>query len=220
MVKKVITLGMLLVFFFHFANTILFNSPLNPVKAKYSQHVFQYMDPLFMQNWRLFAPNPATNNNDFYVRAKLKDGDEVQVTDWIDLTSHMIERNQANRFTPYNRIVRIQRGAVTMMGEDDDLLVTLHRKSDQNEEAKQTLNDLENEERMTERQAFADKLLTRYAQAYLRSLYPEKELVETQIMLLDTKAVPFSKKDDVHFEREQKAYEFTWQPAQKVTPMF
>ncbi|MDR6225753.1 DUF5819 family protein [Desmospora profundinema] len=218
--KKLAVLGLLTVFIIHFAFTGLYNAPLNPLKAKHSNIIAGYMNPLFSQNWKLFAPNPASDNNTFYVRAQVKKEDGVKTTDWIDLTSYMIERNQTNRFTPYNRLVRIQRGAVTAMVEEDDLIVTLHRKAQSNEEAKKKLDDLHDDKRKSEQQEYGEKLLNRYAQAYLNSLHPEWEVTKTQLMLVETKAVPFSEKEKKEVETKTKVYQFDWRNYQPVAPIF
>lgn len=69
----------------HLAATFLYNAPTNPVSARYTKQIHWWMDPLFTQNWRLFAPNPISENVRIEARASLRpDG---RASGWIDLTA-------------------------------------------------------------------------------------------------------------------------------------
>jgi hypothetical protein len=69
----------------HLAATFLYNAPANPVSQRYAKQVQWWMDPLFTQNWRLFAPNPISENVTVQARASLSpDG---AVTGWFDLSA-------------------------------------------------------------------------------------------------------------------------------------
>lgn len=69
----------------HLAATFLYSAPLNPVSQRYAKQVNWWMYPLFNQNWRLFAPNPISENVSVLARARLTpDG---TVTGWTDLTA-------------------------------------------------------------------------------------------------------------------------------------
>lgn len=68
----------------HLAATFLYNAPSNPVSQRYEQQIQGWMQPLFNQNWRLFAPNPLSENVSIQARASLStDG---RTTDWFDLS--------------------------------------------------------------------------------------------------------------------------------------
>jgi hypothetical protein len=69
----------------HLAATFLYNAPANPVSQRYAGQVDDWMNPLFQQNWRLFAPNPLSENVAVQVRASLvPDG---RSTGWFDLSA-------------------------------------------------------------------------------------------------------------------------------------
>src|SRR5258708_632570 len=69
----------------HLAATFLYNAPSNPVSQRYAKQVQWWMEPLFNQNWRLFAPNPISENVSVQARASLSpDG---RLTGWIDLSA-------------------------------------------------------------------------------------------------------------------------------------
>ncbi|WP_027954895.1 DUF5819 family protein [Halobacillus kuroshimensis] len=217
MIKKIGVSLILCVFVFHLVITALYLTPFNPVKAKYSFAVNAYMEPLFSQNWRLFAPNPASTNNQFMVRAQFADGG---TSDWLDLTTFMIDKNQANRFTPYNRLVRIQRGAFTSLYQTDEVTLKISQKIEEKNLDREDYDHLLENERTQKKDEYAQEALNRYAQSYVRSVYPEKDIEKTQIIMQETKAVPFSEKDNEQYEREQQLHEFKWVDFVEVSPVF
>lgn len=69
----------------HLAATFLYNAPANPVSQRYAKQVSWWMEPLFSQNWRLFAPNPISENVEIDARASLDpDG---RTTAWVNLSA-------------------------------------------------------------------------------------------------------------------------------------
>src|SRR6185437_9207586 len=69
----------------HLAATFVYNAPANPVSQRYARSVNWWMEPLFSQNWRLFAPNPISENVEIDARASLDpDG---RLTGWVDLSA-------------------------------------------------------------------------------------------------------------------------------------
>lgn len=72
----------------HLAATVLFLTPSNPVRSAAQPELDGYMRPFFAQNWRLFAPNPLTNNEHLLVRAQVTDSatGETITTEWFNIT--------------------------------------------------------------------------------------------------------------------------------------
>jgi len=220
MLKKIVGICLCLLFVVHFSLTALYNTSSNPLQAKYKTIVDSYIDPLFTQNWRLFAPTPATSNNYFYVKAKLDDGNESRTTDWIDLSKFMYEKNQQNRFTPYNKLIRIPRGAYTLMGEKDETVRKIMNKVNEGEleeEEYEHFIDNERNELIEERSI---DLLNRFAEAYLVSVFSRDEIVEFQVLLVESSPVPFSKNGNEDFEYDERYFEFDWAIPQQVVSLF
>jgi hypothetical protein len=69
----------------HLAATFLYNAPANPVSQKYASQVSTWMNPLFAQNWQLFAPNPISENVELRAQASLSANGRL--TSWIDLSA-------------------------------------------------------------------------------------------------------------------------------------
>ncbi|MDA8351785.1 MAG: DUF5819 family protein [Firmicutes bacterium] len=92
----------------HFFITFLYLTPNNPVKTRHGESLFAYMDPLFAQNWKLFAPNPVSHHRDVQAKARVIDPDTGQLreTDWKDLTGPLIREKQAHRLSSEDRVTR------------------------------------------------------------------------------------------------------------------
>jgi hypothetical protein len=69
----------------HLSATFFYNAPTNPVSQRYSKQIQWWMNPLFNQNWQLFAPNPISENVTVQARASL--APDGWVTGWIDLSA-------------------------------------------------------------------------------------------------------------------------------------
>lgn len=101
------------IFIFHFAITLFYNFPLNPISNQYNLQIQNYMNPLFTQNWKLFAPNPVSANNMLYIRGNYTDEyGEIKQTNWIDATTPFNMAVHNNRFTPV-RLVNSTRSSIT-----------------------------------------------------------------------------------------------------------
>ena len=76
------------VFICHFSMVGLYLLPLNPLKLAYNTQVMGYINPLFTQNWHLFAPNPVDTSMSLVGKCR---GAGVD-TPWFDVTYGITER--------------------------------------------------------------------------------------------------------------------------------
>lgn len=97
MKKKMIALFASIIFFHHIVCTILYNAPINPLTNSYQSYVANYIEPLFVQRWLLFAPEPATNDLKLWYRIKNKN----HWGTWLDPLQPILIKHQKRRFT-YN----------------------------------------------------------------------------------------------------------------------
>lgn len=99
----------------HFALTLLFCFPLNPLKMDSETLLYRTIGTYFSQNWALFAPNPIQANQAMLVRC-LDDEEAKAIGDranaaggeWADITTPLFRRHQENRFSAYDRLSRPQ----------------------------------------------------------------------------------------------------------------
>jgi hypothetical protein len=69
----------------HLAASFLYDAPPNPVSQRYAKQINWWMNPLFAQDWQLFAPNPFSENVDIQVRGSLAAGGASTL--WYDLSA-------------------------------------------------------------------------------------------------------------------------------------
>lgn len=110
--------AMLLWLVVHFTLTVLYVTPLNPVKMQLQPLLDATIGTYFPQNWSLFAPNPLSSDQALLVRPLTasefaKAADEGLPPDgWYDLSTPFWARFQQNRFSAYDRLIRAQSNAI------------------------------------------------------------------------------------------------------------
>lgn len=114
----------------HLALTVAYNMPANPARQAITPILDGYIGQYFAQNWRLFAPNPASNNLSV-VTACLEPGEYEEFADaprdsvasalegrWVDITRPLVLGHQRSRLSAYDRLGRAQiaaaRGATSL----------------------------------------------------------------------------------------------------------
>ncbi|WP_344671201.1 DUF5819 family protein [Catenulispora yoronensis] len=69
---------------YHLGITFLTNSPENTVSTRFAEPISKWVYPWFEQNWRLFAPNPMSQN--FTIETRVATDCYQQVTPWYNLS--------------------------------------------------------------------------------------------------------------------------------------
>jgi hypothetical protein len=95
----------------HFAMTILYVMPSNPLKESVRPLLNMTIGLFFQQNWSLFAPNPATSTTTLLVKPMTEDESKhiqfIQArSNWYDVSMPFYHEFQRNRFTAYDRLER------------------------------------------------------------------------------------------------------------------
>lgn len=88
--------GLGLVLAAHFTLTILHVAPVNPLKVEQERVVNAWVEPLFVQNWQLFAPDPIAHDQGLLVRARLSGGAGPTETDFVDITTPHLQQRHHN----------------------------------------------------------------------------------------------------------------------------
>jgi hypothetical protein len=220
MIRKILACCFCLLFLAHFSILAVYNAPSNPVQAKYKKEINTYVDPLFTQNWKLFAPTPVTTSNYFYVKARVKSNTKVRTTEWIDIVDYMYKENHKNRFSPYNRLLRIPRGAYALQFQQDGTLISLMKKIKEGKLEPEKYEHLfDNDEKKAEEER-ANEILNRYAEAQLLKLFPDQEILQYKVLLVEKEPVPFSKKDDKNYKTKETYLELDWNKPEKIGSVF
>lgn len=94
----------------HFALTLVYVMPPNPLRLAWSGPVDTYIGGFFWQNWGLFAPNPEHTSRFLLLRPLHVSGQEIPEVHaeegWHDVTSLAVQAHQQNRFSAYERVSR------------------------------------------------------------------------------------------------------------------
>lgn len=114
----------------HLALTVAYNMPANPARQAVAPLLDAYIGRYFAQNWRLFAPNPASNNlsvvtvcldsAEYEALAELPRESVAFALDgrWVDITRPLVLGHQRSRLSAYDRLGRAQiaaaRGATSL----------------------------------------------------------------------------------------------------------
>ncbi|GAA1244813.1 hypothetical protein GCM10009609_05230 [Pseudonocardia aurantiaca] len=109
--------------FLHVLLVFLYVAPPNTISQRYSSQIYGWVEPLFQQNWKLFAPNPESVNRQILARTMqtAPDGTE-QVSDWFDLTAvdaSAIEHNLFPSHTAQNMLRVAWSNYLDWHGSDD-----------------------------------------------------------------------------------------------------
>lgn len=207
-----------LVFTFHFIVVVLYIIPFNPVVAKYNQAIHEYIEPLLTQKWELFAPDPISDNRTVFMQVKLNNQEK---SEWIDISSSLIELNQNNPLTPYNRLVRVPTTGAVEAFQQDKVVSQLMEKMEEDEDDDrqhmyESLEDLSDEQR----QQGVD-VLYRYAFSEAQRYYSADQIDEVQLRIIIEDNVPFSERERFdEFEVEQFYVDFEWENHEYVSPAY
>ncbi|QIW81949.1 DUF5819 family protein [Bacillus tequilensis] len=176
---------------FHFMIVILNVMPMNPISNKYKKEISEYMEPIFVQNWHLFAPDPVSHNETIQVKIGFESDSK---SDWIDITNPMIEEMHKNYFSPLNRMARISSGIISELTSEDDLVIDYRKKLEESERVKEKIKklDKERDERFQQNEA----ILYRFGSSYAKYLFPDKRIANIELRILRQKNTPFSKRDN------------------------
>ncbi|MCY9456846.1 DUF5819 family protein [Bacillus inaquosorum] len=192
--KKVMFLVPILlsgILIFHFMIVILNVMPMNPISNKYKKDISEYMEPIFVQNWHLFAPDPVSHNEIIQVKVGFE---RESKSDWIDITTPMIEEMHKNYFSPLNRMARISSGIISELTSEDDLVIDYRKKLEESEREKGKIKklDKQRDEKFQQNEA----ILYRFGSSYAKYLFPDKRIANIELRILRQKNTPFSKRDN------------------------
>ncbi|WP_338532727.1 DUF5819 family protein [Paenibacillus peoriae] len=193
----------------HFFFIFLHAGPLNPVSVSLKSVTDNYVGRFFQQNWHLFAPQPMTQNLKLYVRVKYKGEGSTKtvISNWYDVTEPMIRTNETTVFSPYNRMLRIGSGYIHQLyiGGKDDLTYKLMEKISKKDNVAKEINAfLEKDSDQVE------QIIYRYASAFAKREFLKHEITDVQFMTSISDAIPYSKRDDLHFKVKEDNVVYGW----------
>jgi hypothetical protein len=201
---------------FHFAATLLYLTPLNPVKLALSGAINSYMQPYFAQNWHLFAPNPVDTSRVITVSCRLSQAQGQPVeTEWYDVSTLLRRQFQSNRFSAAERLSRMQSSAMQMAFSSDELVVMLAKKrTDEDSEYNKALDALIAEDKRA--QEGAQRVLYRIASWTCDQLHGVNATSATRVRIVTHRFPRFSKREEPDAAGELSSELLPWRPYERV----
>lgn len=87
----------------HLVTVLFYLAPSNVVSERYDTAIDGYVTPEFVQNWKLFAPEPLHVNLDVHARAQISTADGSRTTEWVDMTAAEIAGTRGHLLPSHTR---------------------------------------------------------------------------------------------------------------------
>ncbi|AKF84802.1 hypothetical protein MFUL124B02_04640 [Myxococcus fulvus 124B02] len=178
----------------HFALTLLYVFPLNPVKMELGFLANLTIGTYFPQNWSLFAPTPVQSTQVLLVRCLSaeevpRDSSRPLPTEgWEDVSSAHFRQAQRHRLSAYERLVRpLQNSLRTYLNGGPDLY-PFHEACQKGDtqacEARDTA--------LKPRRELASRMFRRVGSVFCREAFPHRHLSAVALRFRERGAVPWS----------------------------
>lgn len=187
---------------FHLVLTTLFVAPDNPLSRAVSAPVAAYMNPLFQQDWSLFAPMPISTGYSLWVRGWYEDG---RSTEWVDATAVEIEASITHELAPSRAGIVTRRTAGLMrsqyrdLTEDERTVLGADHLSGAWEEMATQMAAVP-EPSSSARRSYVlrlDRALTAYATQFAWAWWGrDSDLTHVQVSIEDTRAPRFAEREN------------------------
>ena len=177
----------------HMTMTFLHVAPVNPMKVEHETAVARWTEPLFDQNWKLFAPDPIAVDQGILVRARLADGTETTFVDivtpyLVDKHHNLLASRAGYQVTGVlTRFLEARELVVADLDTDDVAAAGLFLEAAQ-------LADADEADRFVYDQSLLD--LRDSALAHLGATAPASEVTALQLRVVQHEFPRFSERDD------------------------
>lgn len=205
----------------HFAMTLAYLTPVNPVKVRALTLIHSYMVPLFEQRWELFAPDPLVDTRYLLVSCRVRNqSGELEERPYSNMTAAFRALKHRYRLTPADRLERAQFAAIhMMMGEQEPVSKRILARPEEEDtpEIKRARELIQKDQH--ERGKVGVRLLDRMASAECDRLYGRGLSKEVRVRMAIVKAPPFSKRHLPNSEGETRYIDFPWGAYEEVAPL-
>lgn len=194
---------------FHFGMTLLYLTPVNPIKMATEGPIAAYMLPWFEQRWELFAPSPASTSRVLLVACRTQDGEADPP--WHDVTTPLLEAKYAYRVTPSDRLHRVVQAATAMvLGLKRPIIDKMRARPD---DFKDDLIAIDKSDET--RVGMGERTLTRIGSSYCDRLLGAGRTTEVRARIVLRDLPPYSRRTDDERTGKVRVFDLEWQPHQQ-----
>lgn len=194
--KNLVRVGSVAWLVAHFALTVLYVAPPNPIKIAYQPLLDATIGTFFPQDWTFFAPEPITSNFSVLVRPLTKveataaQSSGLPSDGWADLSTPFWQQSYRNRFSAYDRLARPQfNAAYAVTGGDRDYRIWYEECSKGDAEACKVV-ETQNKRNFSGSQ----NILKRIAFGYCNDIHVPSDVTFVAIRIRQSLSVPWSKR--------------------------
>jgi hypothetical protein len=204
---------------FHFAATLVHLTPMNPLKLRLQPVVDRYINPYFSQKWELFAPDPVVDTKELLVSCRVRRAAQsVEETAWSNMTAPLRQLKYHYRFSPADRLERVQTAALHLaFAPDDPVLSKMRKQRDANEDYRRAIANFDDAKK--KQFELAKHLLGRVASAECDRLFGTGVTSAVRVRLLAIEPPPFSKRTLPNESGDAHYFDFDWTPYELVSPI-
>jgi hypothetical protein len=194
---------------FHFGMTLLYLTPINPIKMAAERPIAAYMLPWFEQRWELFAPSPA--NMSRYLLVACRTGESEADPPWHDVTSPLLEAKYAYRVTPADRLHRaVQAATALVLGMNRPVIDKMRSRPD---EFKDDLVAVDQNDKT--RFGIGERTLARIGSQHCDRLHGPGRTTQVRARIVLRDLPPYSRRTDDERSGKVRVYDLEWQPYQQ-----
>jgi hypothetical protein len=209
----------------HFGLTVLYLTPLNPVRLIYGKYAEAYMQPFFKQRWSLFAPNPPLDNRSIALRCRVADPAGVRETDWIELDQMVIKVRRKNLFSPVERLGRVNRVILSSaLGTRNEMVALFKEKIARKLPGQPNGEAFADDEKLDLYQNVAESIaaeeqrvreatrpfIDRVGSSYCEAFFGSGRVLASQFLIVNHRFPRYSERAQPDDHGEKKAFTLTW----------
>lgn len=200
------------VFGMHFAFTLLYLTPPNPIRIALNQPLDRYMNPYFSQSWRLFAPEPGGTDSIVLVACRVREGDATIESEWFDITTPLHQHRYRHRLSPGLLLARAQRPRLFLLANPMHDAIRRYGLPNPIIEAARAEIEAAAKRRFDAGRAH----IYRIASAACNRLFANLRTIDVAARYISRKVPPFGARDTEGSTAEANIYDFPWAPHEVV----
>ncbi len=206
--KYIIFTGVGLLFFFHFFILAWHHLPENPIKHQFKYQISGYVNPLFSQQWTLFAPNPVSTNISINYKLKgYQDGKPADTTEWLDTNDPLIEFRRSNSFSAGQRLLKyLSSCCMDILKTRSETLEYISKVDSIKNDSMKIVQYVDQVYQACNGHLSLMEYSKHVAKKYYGSQYSSFDSIVAQYKILDGKFPRFSKRDLDYFNLENYEY--------------